>query len=233
MNDPLRQAIHLLQEEDARLHGDSLPELASGDGAEGHVDGPRAAADPLAATLLSRHFSRIIELLGEDVSREGLARTPDRVAGAYEFLTQGYRQDPREVLSQALFKEDYEEMVLVKSIPVFSLCEHHLLPFYGEAHVAYIPNGEVVGLSKIARLVDLFARRFQVQERLTRQIRDAIQEVLRPRGVAVMIEATHLCMVMRGVQKQNATTVTTAMSGTFSEDPRERRAFMHLVQGRS
>ena len=168
--------------------------------------------------------------LGEDPEREGLLLTPERVAKAMQFLTQGYRQDPRAILEKALFKEDYNEIILVKDIEVFSLCEHHMLPFIGKAHVAYIPNGRIVGLSKIPRVVDVYARRLQVQERLTLQIRDAIQEVLEPEGVGVIIEARHLCMIMRGVQKQHSITTTSAMSGQFF-DPSTREEFMRLVKG--
>jgi GTP cyclohydrolase I len=170
----------------------------------------------------------ILEALGEDPEREGLLRTPERVAKALQFLTQGYLIDPAEILRSALFHEEYSEIILVKDIEVFSLCEHHLLPFIGKAHVAYIPNGRIVGLSKIPRVVDVFARRLQVQERLTLQIRDAIQDVLEPQGVAVVIEAKHLCMIMRGVQKQHSVTTTSAMSGQFF-DPSTRQEFMRLV----
>ncbi len=172
----------------------------------------------------------ILTELGEDPSREGLVKTPDRVAKAYEFLTSGYEQDPRSVLEQAMFDEEYEEMILVKDIELFSLCEHHMVPFFGRAHVAYIPQGRIVGLSKIPRVVDVFARRLQVQERLTVQVRDAIQEVLRPAGVAVVVEAKHLCMVMRGVQKQNSITTTSAMSGVFLDNQSTREEFMRLIR---
>ncbi|GIV60955.1 MAG: hypothetical protein KatS3mg043_2044 [Rhodothermaceae bacterium] len=192
---------------------------------------PRTDTNTPATSLLARNMARVIELLGEDPEREGLLKTPERVAKALQFLTQGYTQDPRAILTSALFEEDYSEMILVRDIEVFSLCEHHMLPFFGRAHVAYIPNGKIVGLSKIPRVVDVFARRLQVQERLTIQIRDAIEEVLRPQGVAVVIEATHLCMVMRGVQKQHSLTTTSAMSGLFMEDTSARAEFMRLVQG--
>lgn len=172
----------------------------------------------------------ILTELGEDPAREGLVKTPDRVAKAYEFLTSGYDQDPRSVLEQALFEEEYEEMILVKDIEMFSLCEHHMVPFFGRAHVAYIPQGRIVGLSKIPRVVDVFARRLQVQERLTVQVRDALQDVLRPAGVAVVVEAKHLCMVMRGVQKQNSITTTSAMSGVFLENQPTREEFMRLIR---
>ena len=172
---------------------------------------------------------RQLELVGEDPEREGLLKTPERVAKAWQFLTHGYGLDPEEVLRSALFAEDYSEMVLVKDIEVYSLCEHHALPFFGKAHVAYIPNGRIVGLSKIPRVVDVFARRLQVQERLTLEIRDAVDRVLRPEGVAVVIEAQHLCMMMRGAEKQNSTTTTSAMSGVFLENTDTRAEFMRLV----
>ena len=170
-----------------------------------------------------------LELLGEDPEREGLVKTPERVAKAAQFLTHGYGLDPDTILRSALFEEDYSQMVLVKDIEVYSLCEHHMLPFFGRAHVAYIPNGRIVGLSKIPRVVDVFARRLQVQERLTLEIRDAVDRVLRPEGVAVVIEAQHLCMMMRGAEKQNSTTTTSAMSGVFLENTDTRAEFMRLV----
>lgn len=159
---------------------------------------------------LAGHYKRILELLGEDTSREGLLKTPERVAKAMAFLTKGYGEDPKEILLSAKFREDYRHMVVVKDIELYSMCEHHMLPFYGKAHVAYIPNGYITGLSKVARVVECFARRFQVQERLTVQIRDCIQEALDPMGVAVVIEAAHTCMQMRGIQKQNSVTTTSA-----------------------
>ncbi|WP_267283242.1 GTP cyclohydrolase I FolE [Salisaeta longa] len=174
----------------------------------------------------------ILTDLGEDPSREGLLDTPQRVAKAYQFLTQGYAQDPKAILQQALFAEAYDEMILVKDIEFYSLCEHHMLPFFGRAHVAYIPDGHIVGLSKIPRTVEVFARRLQVQERLTLQIRDAIDEVLQPLGAAVVIEAQHLCMMMRGVEKQSSRTTTSSMSGEF-EKHRTRTEFMRLVQASS
>ncbi len=185
--------------------------------------------DTISTSLLAINVERMLEVLGENPAREGLADTPQRVAKAMQFLTQGYDMDPAEILNKALFREDYDEMILVKDIEVFSLCEHHMLPFFGKAHIAYIPNGRVVGLSKIPRVVDVFARRLQVQERLTVQIRDAIQEALEPQGVAVVLEATHLCMVMRGIQKQNSTTTTSAMSGMFLNDQATRAEFMRLI----
>ena len=181
---------------------------------------------------VAEHVKGILECLGEDPTRPGLVRTPERVALAYQFLLQGYDQEPRAILERALFEEEYHEMILVKEIDVFSLCEHHLVPFFGKAHVAYIPDGRIVGLSKIPRVVDAFARRLQVQERLTVQIRDAIEAVLRPKGIAVLIEATHLCMSMRGVQKQNAVTTTTSASGEFLHNETTRAEFMRLINGK-
>jgi GTP cyclohydrolase IA len=181
---------------------------------------------------VSRKIHDVLEALGEDPEREGLLKTPERVAKAYQFLTQGYRQDPEAILTGALFSEDYSEMIVVRDIEIYSLCEHHMLPFFGRAHVAYIPDGRIVGLSKIPRVVDVFARRLQVQERLTIQIRDAIDDVLKPQGVAVVIEATHLCMVMRGVQKQNSQTTTSAMSGEFLNCAETRAEFMRLINGK-
>lgn len=171
----------------------------------------------------------ILEQLGEDPARQGLLKTPERVAKAYSFITQGYEQDARKILRSAMFDEDYSEMVLVKDIELYSLCEHHMLPFFGKAHIAYIPNGKIVGLSKLPRIVDVFARRLQVQERLTIEIRDAIQETLNPVGVAVVIEAQHLCMQMRGVSKQNSVTTTSAFSGAFLEDIKTRKEFISLI----
>ena len=178
---------------------------------------------------LAHHYTEIIKLLGEDVQREGLEKTPLRVAKAMQFLMQGYHMDPHALLNSAKFKEDYSQMVLVKDIELYSMCEHHMIPFYGKAHVAYIPNGYITGLSKIARVVEAFARRMQVQERLTMQIRDCIQENLQPEGVAVVIEAGHMCMQMRGVQKQNSVTTTSAFTGVFLDDSRTRQEFMHLI----
>lgn len=175
------------------------------------------------------HYKAILSLLGEDASREGLIKTPERVAKSMQFLTQGYSADPVAILNSAKFKEDYRQIVLVKDIEIYSLCEHHMLPFYGKAHVAYIPNGYITGLSKIPRVVDAFARRLQVQERLTVQIRDCIQETLKPLGVAVVIEAAHMCMQIRGVQKQNSVTTTSAFTGAFLKDIRTREEFMRLI----
>ncbi len=167
--------------------------------------------------------------IGEDPEREGLVRTPRRVAKAYDYLTQGYGQDPREVIGDAIFDEEHQEMVICRDIDFFSLCEHHMLPFFGKAHVAYIPNGKIVGISKLARVVEVFARRLQVQERLSSQIADTLQEILQPAGVGVVMEATHLCMVMRGVEKQNSVTVTSAMRGLFRANLKTREEFIHLI----
>ncbi len=186
--------------------------------------------DPQVIEPLSRHYAEILRLLGEDPAREGLIKTPERVAKAMAFLTRGYDQDPLQIIRSALFREEYKQMVLVKDIDLYSLCEHHMLPFYGKAHVAYIPNGQITGLSKIARVVECFARRLQVQERLTVQIRDCIQEALNPMGVAVVIEAAHMCMQMRGVEKQGATTTTSAFTGIFLRDPRTREEFLNLIR---
>jgi GTP cyclohydrolase I len=174
-------------------------------------------------------YKEILDTLGEDIRREGLDQTPLRVAKSMQFLTQGYGTDPDQIISQAMFKEDYNEMVIVKDIDLFSLCEHHLIPFLGKAHVAYIPNGYITGLSKIARVVEAYARRLQVQERLTMQIRDCLESNLKPLGVAVVIEATHLCMVMRGIQKQNSVTTTSAFTGEFLNSTATREEFIHLI----
>jgi GTP cyclohydrolase IA len=182
-----------------------------------------------ALEAISEQYGSIISRLGEDVDREGLLKTPMRVAKAMSFLTQGYDQDAVAILNSAKFHESYSEMVIVKDIELYSMCEHHMLPFFGKAHVAYLPNGYITGLSKLARVVDTFARRLQVQERLTHQILDAVQEALNPLGVAVVIEAKHLCMMMRGVQKQNSSTTTSAFSGVFQKDEKTRKEFLHLV----
>lgn len=178
---------------------------------------------------LAKHYKEILRLLGEDPQREGLLKTPERVAKAMQFLTQGYTADPVAILNSAKFKENYRQIVLVKDIEIYSMCEHHMLPFYGKAHVAYIPNGYITGLSKIPRVVDAFARRLQVQERLTVDIRDCIQDTLNPLGVAVVIEAAHMCMQIRGVQKQNSVTTTSAFTGAFLKDIRTREEFMRLI----
>lgn len=177
---------------------------------------------------IKERYSEIIDLIGEDKNREGLIKTPERASKAIQFLTHGYDLDPKEILKSALFSEDYNEMVIVKDIELFSLCEHHMLPFFGKAHIAYIPNGKIVGLSKLPRVVDAFSRRLQVQERLTHDILDAIQETLKPLGVAVVIEAIHMCMMMRGVQKQNSATTTSAFTGVF-KNVETRTEFLNLI----
>jgi len=179
---------------------------------------------------IAKLVSELLGEIGEDAQREGLVKTPERVAKALTYLTSGYDKDVNEVLNDALFVENYDEMVVVKDIDVFSLCEHHLLPFIGKCHVAYMPKGKVVGLSKIARMVEVFSRRLQVQERLTTQIANTLNEVLQPRGVAVVIEAMHLCMIMRGVEKQNSKAVTSAMLGAFRDRPETRAEFMELIK---
>ena len=185
--------------------------------------------DAAAITEMAAHYRAVIEAIGEDPDREGLVKTPERAAKALAFLTQGQGADPADILRSALFEEDCEEMVLIRDIEVFSLCEHHMLPFFGKAHVAYLPQGKITGLSKIPRVVDVFARRLQVQERLTRQIRDCIQDTLNPKGVAVVIEARHLCMQMRGVEKQHSLTTTSAFTGSFLNDPKTRKEFIRLI----
>ena len=178
---------------------------------------------------IAQHIQTILELLNEDPSREGLLKTPTRVGAAMQYLTQGYVQDPEQILRSALFAEDYRQMVVVKDIPFYSLCEHHMLPFFGKAHVAYIPNGKITGLSKIARVVDAFARRLQVQERMTMQIKDCIDQTLQPLGVMVVIEAEHLCMQMRGVEKPHSITTTSDFTGAFNR-PETREEFMNLIR---
>lgn len=178
---------------------------------------------------LEKSIKAILTELGEDANREGLKKTPHRVAKAYEFLTQGYHKKIEDILNGAIFSERYDEMVIVKDIDFYSMCEHHLLPFFGKAHIAYIPDGKIVGLSKIPRVVDVFAKRLQVQERMTQEIADTIEKYLSPRGVAVVVEAYHMCMMMRGVQKQNSITTTSAMHGIFEEDARTRTEFLNLI----
>ena len=187
--------------------------------------------DEIITKKISGHYREILNLIGEDVSREGLEKTPLRVAKAMQFLLQGYDQDPEAMIRDAMFREDYRQMVIVKDIEIYSLCEHHMLPFIGKAHVGYIPNGYITGLSKIARVVDAFARRLQVQERLTTQIKDCIQKTLNPLGVAVVIEAQHLCMQMRGVQKQHSVTTTSDFTGAF-ERVATREEFIRLISSR-
>lgn len=188
---------------------------------------PRCGAAKLAS--LEQAFQQILEAVGEDPQREGLLKTPSRAAKAFEFLTNGYRQDLAEIVNNAIFSSDASEIVLVKDIELYSMCEHHLLPFIGKVHVAYIPNGKVIGLSKIARIVDVFARRLQIQEQLTTQIADALMSTLHPMGVGVVVEAKHLCMMMRGVEKQNSVMKTSCLLGTFKEDARTRSEFLALL----
>ena len=185
--------------------------------------------DEKAISSISEKYRSILGEIGEDVNREGLIKTPERVAKALAFMTSGMDSVPSDILKSSIFTEDNDEMVLVRNIELFSLCEHHMLPFFGKAHVAYIPNGKIVGLSKIPRIVDAFARRLQVQERLTEQIRDCINDTLEPRGVAVVIEAQHLCMQMRGVEKQGCVTTTSAFTGAFLDDPKTRKEFISLI----
>ncbi len=179
---------------------------------------------------ISELTKELLLSIGEDPARQGLRKTPKRVEASYQFLTGGYKLKPKDVLNKAIFNEAYDEMVVVKDIDIFSLCEHHLLPFYGKCHVAYIPKGRIVGLSKIPRVVDMFARRLQVQERLTAQIANCLKDALKPQGVAVIVEATHLCMAMRGVEKQNSVCVTSAMLGAFRNDRSTRMEFMNLIK---
>ena len=184
--------------------------------------------DPATVEALKGHYTEILRLLGEDPAREGLLKTPERVAKAMSFLTKGYDENPLEIIRSATFREEYKQMVLVKDIELYSMCEHHMLPFYGKVHVAYIPNGYITGLSKIARVVDIFSHRLQVQERMTLQIKDCIQETLKPLGVMVVVEAKHMCMQMRGVEKQNAITTTSDFSGAFNQ-AKTREEFMNLL----
>jgi GTP cyclohydrolase I len=181
---------------------------------------------------LSDVYKEVLSALGEDPKREGLLKTPERVAKALQFLTKGYQQNPDEILKSALFHEDYSEMVIVKDIEVYSQCEHHMLPFFGKAHVAYIPNGKIVGLSKVPRVVDAYARRLQVQERLTLEIRDCLERTLKPKGVAVVLECNHMCMQMRGVEKQNSSTTSSAFTGLFLENDSTRKEFIDLIQAK-
>ena len=181
---------------------------------------------------IAGYYYKILKLLGEDPDREGLLKTPERVAKALSFLTRGYQSDPEEILRSAIFKEEYRQMVIVKDIDIYSMCEHHMLPFHGKAHVAYIPDGYITGLSKVARVVETYAARLQVQERLTTQIRNCIQDNLKPLGVAVVIEAQHMCIQIRGVQKQNSVTTTSAFTGCFLSNLNTREEFMHLIASR-
>ena len=186
--------------------------------------------DPEVTGEIAKHVKEVLRLLGEDVDREGLLKTPERVAKSLQYLTKGYGEDGKEIVQKAIFDEKYSQMVLVKDIDLYSTCEHHLLPFIGKCHVAYIPNGKITGLSKIARVVETYARRLQVQERLTEQIRDCIQDALHPLGVAVVIEAKHTCMQLRGVEKDNAVTTTSAFSGVFLSSARTRNEFLNLIR---
>lgn len=188
--------------------------------------------DEQKTTRISEKYKSIIDSLGEDSNREGLVKTPERVAKALQFLTKGYHQNPDEIIQQALFNEEYSEMVVVKDIELYSLCEHHMLPFFGKAHIAYIPQGKIVGLSKIPRVVDAYARRLQVQERLTIEIRDCLERTLNPVGVAVVLECSHMCMQMRGVEKQNSTTSTSAFTGIFLKNDASRKEFINLIQAK-
>jgi GTP cyclohydrolase I len=185
--------------------------------------------DPQITQKLAYHYKEILRLLGEDPDREGLLKTPERVARSMQFLTKGYEESSAEIINSAMFKEEYKQMVVVKDIELYSMCEHHMLPFYGKAHIAYIPNGYITGLSKIARVVETYARRLQVQERLTVQIRDCIQNNLNPLGVAVVIEASHMCMQIRGIQKQHSITTTSAFTGVFLKDNKTRSEFLTLI----
>ncbi|MBV8390645.1 MAG: GTP cyclohydrolase I FolE [Mucilaginibacter sp.] len=206
---------HLIQDDD--------------DNIEGYVKIDRYNSDLI--DNLSNHYHEVLQHIGEDPKREGLQKTPERVAKALLYLTQGYDLDAKAILKSAMFKEEYSQMVVVKDIEVYSMCEHHMLPFFGKAHVAYIPNGHVVGLSKIPRIVDVFARRLQVQERLTNEIRDCIQDTLHPLGVGIVIECRHLCMSMRGVQKQNSVTTTSAFTGEFLKE-KTRAEFLNLISAK-
>lgn len=179
--------------------------------------------------IVEKNVKTLLEEIGEDPNREGLLRTPHRVAKAYEFLTQGYTKDIQKIVNGAIFEEKYDEMVIVKDIDFYSMCEHHLLPFYGKVHIAYVPNGKIIGLSKLPRIVDVFARRLQIQERLTQEIADTLDEILQPKGVAVVAEGYHMCMMMRGVEKQNSITTTSAVHGLFQEDARTRTEFLNLI----
>ncbi|SFT88800.1 GTP cyclohydrolase I [Lishizhenia tianjinensis] len=188
--------------------------------------------DDKVTEKLSAVYKEVLGEIGEDPNREGLLKTPERVAKALQYLTKGYDEDPEEILKGALFNEEYSEMVIVKDIEVYSMCEHHMLPFFGKAHIAYIPDGKIVGLSKLPRVVDAFARRLQVQERLTIEIRDCIEKTLNPKGVAVVLECNHMCMQMRGVQKQNSSTTSSAFTGLFLSNDSTRKEFINLVQAK-
>ncbi|XP_049443834.1 GTP cyclohydrolase 1-like [Epinephelus fuscoguttatus] len=195
----------------------------------GREENSKNSEDVDKLSHIKKAYTIILSELGEDINREGLLRTPLRAAKAMQFLTKGYKETPQDILNDAIFDENHKEMVIVKDIELFSLCEHHLVPFFGKAHIAYLPHKKVVGLSKLARIVELYSRRLQIQERLTKQIASAISEALEPAGVALVIDAVHMCMVMRGVQKMNASTVTSVMLGGFNEDPKIRREFLELA----
>lgn len=197
-----------------------------------HPMTPRVEIPTLTSASFEELMKEILVRLGEDPDREGLQRTPERVHKAYEFLTRGYNEDPEALLTKALFTVSYDEMVIVKDVEMFSLCEHHMLPFFGKVHVAYIPNGKVIGLSKVPRLIEVFSRRLQIQERLTTQIAETIQKVIQPQGVGVVIEARHLCMMMRGVEKQHSAAVTSSMLGCFREEQETRQEFLSLIRQR-
>jgi GTP cyclohydrolase I len=198
--------------------------------APGAAKAPSAPGDDLASASLERLVQEMLVRLGQDPTREGLSKTPTRVAKSLSYLTAGCSKDPKSVVNGAVFEHEADEMVVVRDIEIYSMCEHHMLPFFGRAHVAYLPNGRIIGLSKIPRIVDCFARRLQVQERLTMQIAEAIEEILEPQGVGVVIEASHLCMMMRGVEKQNSKTVTSCMRGRFRRDARTRQEFMDILK---
>jgi GTP cyclohydrolase I len=200
---------------------------------EGHTMTPSVETATLTSATFETLVREILVRLGEDPNREGLLRTPERVHHAFQFLTKGYQQDPDTMLKNALFTVSYDEMVIVKDVEVFSLCEHHMLPFFGKVHVAYIPNGKVIGLSKIPRLIEIFSRRLQIQERLTTQIAETIQKAIQPQGVGVVIEARHLCMMMRGVEKQHSSAVTSSMLGCFRDEQETRTEFLSLINNRN
>jgi GTP cyclohydrolase IA len=200
---------------------------------EGHTMTPSVETATLTSATFENLVREILVRLGEDPAREGLLRTPERVHHAFQFLTKGYQQDPDTMLKNALFTVSYDEMVIVKDVEVFSLCEHHMLPFFGKVHVAYIPNGKVIGLSKIPRLIEIFSRRLQIQERLTTQIAETIQKAIQPQGVGVVIEARHLCMMMRGVEKQHSSAVTSSMLGCFRDEQETRTEFLSLINSRN
>lgn len=211
---------------------DTIEKVNDGSGKPGNGYNKIETWNSDTITEMAGMYKRILALIGEDPEREGLLKTPERVAKALNFLTMGYNMDPCAIVNSAKFREDYRQMVIVKDIDIYSMCEHHMLPFFGKAHVAYIPDGQITGLSKIARVVEAFSRRLQVQERLTTQIRDCLNDCLKPMGVAVVIEAQHMCMQIRGVQKQNSVTTTSAFTGIFLENQNTREEFVHLIGSR-